>query len=189
MTADLIASMRSAYENLNDREQKLVGLLGAVALALLVMLPVLLVLRSMGQLEEENRQLASVLRDLDRSRTHLEAQQARAEASKQRYAQSAPALRQLVATLGEEVGLQVRETTPQPERVSGGFKRRHLRVSLPRVGLRPSIELMAHIDNSAYPVALKRIQIEHFRSGDSYNMQLDVISYEHATDTSESRNR
>src|SRR5690606_22683474 len=78
-----------------------------------------------------------------------------------------------------EQELSLREVTDQPEKVVGDFRRRNVRATLPSVGLRNVIKLLTSIENSRFPVAVERIQIEHFRSGeDSYNVQIGVIAYD-----------
>ena len=37
---------------------------------------------------------------------------------------------------------------------------------------------MSAIENSIYPIAVDYIQIEHYRTGDQYNIKLGVVSYE-----------
>ena len=49
---------------------------------------------------------------------------------------------------------------------------------MPNVGLRPVVKMLTEIVNSRYPVALERLQIEHFRSGDTYNVQFGVVAYQ-----------
>ncbi|MCU0676639.1 MAG: hypothetical protein MUE69_28080 [Myxococcota bacterium] len=56
-----------------------------------------------------------------------------------------------------------------------------MRATLPSVGLKKVIKLLTSIENSRFPVAVERIQIEHFRGGeDSYNVQIGVIAYDAA---------
>lgn len=173
-------SIGNAFANLNERERRLVGLLGVVFAMIVVVLPLYLMTAAISDIESENREIASVLRDISRARGTLESRRSERERAMKRYDVQAPALRQFVAAKGEAAGLSIRETTPQPEKVFGQFTRRHLRVILPGVGLRPVVEMMASIDNSPYPVAIKRVQIEHYRTGDSYNVQLDVVAYDRA---------
>ena len=38
--------------------------------------------------------------------------------------------------------------------------------------------MLTSIENSRLPVALERLQIEHYRSGDAYNVQVGLIAYQ-----------
>jgi hypothetical protein len=170
--------LRRYYDNLNERERKLVGLLGLVLGLIVVVLPLYLLTHAIGQLEEENRDINAVLRDISRSRAKLQEREAEREASARRYARKAPPLGSFIEAKAQSQGLRVREVNDQPEKKIGDFTRRHTRVTLPNVGLKPVIEMMAAIENSPYPVAIERVRIEHFRSGDQYNVQLGVIAFD-----------
>ena len=56
---------------------------------------------------------------------------------------------------------------------------------MPGVSLRPVVKMLTSIENSRFPVALESIQVEHFRGGDSYNVQLGVIAYDAAQEEAE----
>jgi hypothetical protein len=176
---DFLEKLRTSFGNLNERERKLVVVLGIIVVVLVIGLPFYFLTSSISDIETENHEIANVLRDISRNRAKLAASQQEREMRMQRYRRPPPALRNLVAERGEAVGLPIRETVPQPDIVVGNFTRRHLRVVLPGVGLRPVVELMANLDNiREYPIAIKRLQVEHFRGGDRYNVQLDVVAYE-----------
>jgi hypothetical protein len=170
--------VRRAWENLNERERRLVGILGAVTALLLVGVPLYLSTASISDLESENREMATVIREIGRARTKLSEREAERRATEQRYQTKAPALGSFLEAKAREVELSVREVTDQPEKVAGGFRRRSVRATLPGVGLRAVIDLMASIENSPYPVAIDQIHIEHYQSGDRYNVTLGVVAYD-----------
>lgn len=176
---DPFDSVRRFYDNLNERERKLVGLLGGVLAAFLVFLPLYLMSSSISELEDDNREMTSVLRDISRARPALRKRQARRKARRELYDNRTPQLGTFVESKAREQGLTIREVDDQPEKVIDNYKRRHTRVTLPDVGLKPVIEMMAAIENSRYPVAIERIHVEHFHSGDEYNVQLGVVAYDH----------
>lgn len=173
-----VDSARRAYENLNERERRLVVVLGAVLAAIVVLLPVYLLTSAISDIETENRELASVLRDISRARPTLAERAAAREAAERKYDQPAPELRRFVEAKGGEVGVAVRETTGQPEKVSDGYVRKHLRVNLSNVELRPVVLMMEAIENSPYPIAINRLQIDHYQQGGNYSVQMDVIAFE-----------
>jgi hypothetical protein len=80
--------------------------------------------------------------------------------------------------MAAEQGLTVREVTDQPEKELGEYRRRHVRVTLPNVGLAEVVRMMAAIANSPYPVAIERIHIDHFRTGNQFNVQLGVVAFD-----------
>ncbi|MCA9613334.1 MAG: type II secretion system protein GspM [Polyangiales bacterium] len=171
--------LRAYADGLNERERKLLGALGVVFALIVVLLPIYLVTSSISEIEEENRQISQVLRDIGRARGTLAQRQAEREAARARYQQAAPPLGSFLEARATEQELSLREVTDQPEKVVGDFRRRNVRATLPSVGLRKVIKLLTSIENSRFPVAVERIQIEHFRSGeDSYNVQIGVIAYD-----------
>lgn len=168
---------RRMYDNLNDREKKLVMLLGGVVVLLVVVLPLYLLSSSIGAMEDRNRDIASVLRDISRARPMLREREMERQAAEQRYEEPAPPLGSFVEAKAAEQGLTIREVNDQPEKDLGeGFKRRHTRVTMPDVSIKEVIDMMAAIENSPYPVAIERIQVEHF--GERYNVQLGVVAYD-----------
>jgi len=173
-----MSAIQDALDNLNERERKLVGVLGAVVVVIVVVLPFYLMTAAISDIETENQQIADVLRDIQRARSTLAQREAEREAAAARYRTKAPPLGSFIEARAGDEELTLREVTDQPEQVIGSFRRRHVRASLPNVNLRPAIKMLTNIENSRFPVALERVQIEHFRSGDSYNVQLGVIAYE-----------
>lgn len=178
--------LRAYTDGLNERERKLLGVLGVVFALIVVVLPLYVVTSSISDIEEENREISLVLRDIGRARATLAQRQAEREAARARYRQAAPPLGSFLEARAAEQELSLREVTDQPEKVVGEFRRRNVRATLPSVGLRKAIKLLTSIENSRFPVAVERIQIEHFRGGeDNYNVQVGVIAYDAQEDESE----
>jgi hypothetical protein len=173
-----VESARGAYENLNERERKLVALLGGLLVATVVLLPLYLMNAAIADLEEENREIVSVLRDLERARPALRQREVERRAALELYQTPAPSLGSFLEQMAAEQGLTVREVTDQPEKELGEYRRRHVRVTLPNVGLAEVVRMMAAIANSPYPVAIERIHIDHFRTGNQFNVQLGVVAFD-----------
>ena len=170
--------LRRAWENLNERERRLVSLLGAVLAALVVFLVVYGSTTAIEDAEAESDQIETVLNDIARAKNRLRARETERRSAARRYETPAPPLGSFLESQARTAGLTVREVNDQPEKVSGGFRRRNVRATIPGVGLRPTVDLMANIVQSPYPVAIERIQIEHFQAGDRYNVQLGVLAYD-----------
>lgn len=175
----LLDGARAAYENLNERERKLVALLGAVSVALVVFLPVWLLTSSISDIRAENEAIREALRDIAQHGSELAEWEQQRAAAERRYDTKAPPLGSFLEAKAREAGYdRPLEVTDQPERVEGDFTRRNTRASLPGVGLREAIEMMTAVKNSAYPVAIERLHIEHYQAGDRYNVQLGVITFD-----------
>ena len=172
-------SLRAKVAELNERERRLLTALGGVMLAIFVFLPLYLISASISDIQKENEELSDVLQDIQQARTELAQRDVEREAAMGRYRTPAPPLGSFVESKAGEQDLRLREVTDQPEQVLGEFRRRSVRVSMPNVELRPVIKLFTSIENARYPVALERIQVEHYRrDAETYNVELGVITYD-----------
>lgn len=179
MILSILDSMRASLDNLNDRERKLVGLLGSVAAAMMFFLPLWLTTSAIGDVETENGELRSALRSISLAQTELAQRRQEREDAQERYDTPAPPLGSFLEAKANEAGFErPLELTDQPEKVTDAFTRRHVRANLPGIGLRTVVDMITEIENSPYPVAVERLQIEHFQAGDRYNVEVGVITFD-----------
>ncbi len=186
------SGLRVAFEGLNERERRLAIGLAVVLGSIIILLPVYLMTTAISDIDSENQQISTLLREMSKAEGKLAEREAQRAAAIRRYANPAPPLGSFVEAQASEQQLSLREVTDQPEKIVDGFKRQHVRATMPKVGLRPAILMFASIKNSQLPVAIEKIQIENFRSGDTYNVQLGLISYEKTKgkkDEDEEKNR
>lgn len=169
--------IQGAIANLNGRERKLLGAMGVVFVGLIVFLPLYLISSSISEISTENESISEVLRSIARARPQLAQREAEREASMARYRTAAPPLGSFMEARASEQELNLREVNEQPDKVIGEFRRRNTRATLPNVGLRPVVKMLTSIVNSRYPVSLERLEFEHFRSGDTYNVQVGIVTY------------
>lgn len=172
--------LRRSFENLSEREQRLLIVLGVVAIAMLVVLPLSLAYRSMSEITEENDEIRSILATMERRKLVFEEKARRQRVLERKYRRDPPSLSTFVAERAKRYGVELREFSDQPAKEMEGFTRRSVRARLPDgLGLATIIQLMAAIGNSEYPIAIEAIRIEHFQPGDSYNnVEIDVVAYE-----------
>ena len=178
--SNLMESLRRSWQGLNERERRLMSLMGLTFVGLVVFGIFYLSQSAISEVEADNDQLATALADIGRARTRLQERAAERDAAERRYATRAPALGSFVEASARENQLTLREVVDQPEEVTGRYTRRAVNVQLPNVNLRPIVDLMASIENSTYPVAIEQIQVEHFQAGDQYNVKLGVVAYDRA---------
>ncbi len=173
------ARLEAAWAGLNDREKRLVGLMGVVFAALAIFLPMYLLSTSISALEDENEEIATVMRDIERAAPQLAEREAASRAAEARYDIQAPALSSLLEAQSRDQSITINAVTSQPEVQEGRFRRRHVRASFPGTGLRAAVKLMNSLEASQYPIALERVHIDHFAPGeDRYNVELGVITYD-----------
>jgi general secretion pathway protein M len=174
----LIDRLRASWYNLNERERRMLSVLGAVVLVLLLLLPPLMLSLSNSELQTENDELRTVLDQLGRQKgrlMQLEQERKRAEA---RYLNKTPPLGSFLEAEAKKQGLTLQEVTDQPEKTVGRYQRRSVTVSLPQTGLTPVIQLLSSIVQSGHPVAIQEIQLDHYQPGDQYNVKLSILTYD-----------
>jgi general secretion pathway protein M len=171
--------LQSYWENLSERERRLLAVLGLVAALIVVALPVWLLNTAIGRLSRENDELTQALANLSQARPQLDAQRAERAQARLRYISRAPTLGAfLEARAGEHEGLSISDVQPEPEREAGDFRVRHTRARIQGTGLEAAIRMLTDIENSRYPVALERIHVDHLQAGDRYNFQLGLLAFD-----------
>jgi hypothetical protein len=185
--SSLVDPLRRSWQSFNERERRLISLLGATLVGLLVFGVFYLSQSAASDVEEENDKISAVLEDIGKARARLRERASERQASEARYRNRAPRLGGFVEAQAHDQNLSLREVTDQPEEVSGRYTKRAVRVQLPGVDIAPVIRMLAAIDNSPYPVAVERVTIEHFTSGHDgtggdtkYNVQIGVVAYDRA---------
>lgn len=175
---DAFDNVSAWFGALSERERRLLGIMGSVLLVMVIVIPMYLTVSGISNIEEENAQINEVLHDITRSETRLQEQKAAQNAVDRLYDRKAPALGGFLEESAQEFGVSGLSVTDQPKVDLGGYSRRSVRVSLPRVELRPLIEMLADVKNSSYPVAIERIQLDGGRLRKNYNAKLAVNAYD-----------
>jgi hypothetical protein len=143
-----------------------------------VSLPVLLMISTNTRIEEENEQLQKLGNKIASQKEKFSQMTRDKRITEMRYKQKAPALGGFLESLAKEQKLTIREVTDQPEKAFGAFRRRNARVFVNSAPLSPLINLMSAIETSRYPLAIEHIQLEHYQSGDNYQLKLGVVTYD-----------
>lgn len=171
--------LEQTWAGFNEREKRLVAILGAVAAILVVLTPVYLLSSAISELEADNEAIENVLRDIGRAGPQLALREAQERAAERRYDVRAPALGSFVEAQCGEFHVNIQSVTNQPEVQEGRFRRRHVRAQMPGTGLRAAIQLLTSIEQAPYPIAIERIHVEHFTPAeDRFNFEIGVITYD-----------
>ena len=174
----LFERLRTFWENLNDRERRMLSILGIVIGALLLVLPPVLLILDNADLESQNAELRSVVEQLDVQRAKLARITQERHAADQRYLNKTPPLGSFLESEAKKQGLTLQEVTDQPEKTVGRYLRRSVTVALPQVALTPLIKLLSSIVESGHPVAIDQLQIDHYQPGDQFNVKLGVLTFD-----------
>jgi hypothetical protein len=174
----LLERIRGAWDDLNDRERRLVGTLAVAGAIFLLGFPLFWVMRGNTEIEDENAQLRVALRLLGEKRAQLMALAEARRTSETRYSRRTPPLGSFLEEEAKKHGLTIREMTDQPEKTAGNYHRRSVRASINDVGLTGIVDLLSGIERSPYPVAVDHIQIEHYQPGDMYRVKVGVLTFD-----------
>lgn len=178
MSNPLFERIRGAWENLNDRERRMLAVLGAVLGAVVLVMPPVVLALDNQELASENAALRDTIEKLAEQRGKLSQLARSRKADEQRFNTKTPPLGSFMESKAKEQGLTLQEVTDQPGKSTGQYIRRGVKVTLPQVGLSPVINLLSSIAQSPYPVAIDHIQIDHYQPGDQYTVKLGVTTFD-----------
>jgi type II secretory pathway component PulM len=179
----LLDRLRATWENLNDRERRMLSILGAVIAAMLLIMPPILLVMDNADLEAQNAELRNVVEQLDMQRTRLARLAQERRAADQKYANKTPPLGSFMESEAKKQGLTLQEVTDQPEKTVGKYLRRSITVALPQVALTPLLQLLSSIVESGHPIAIDQLQIDHYSAGDQYNVRMGVLTFDKLSGT------
>jgi len=178
MNSSFLDRIRSSWDNLNDRERRMLTMLGMVALALLLLLPPVMLSLGNNDLQAQNDELRSVLDQLGIQRARLMQLAEDRKNAEARYKNKTPPLGSFLESEAKKQGLNLQEVTDQPEKTVGKYLRRSVTVSLPNTPLTPVINLMSSLVESGHPVAIQEISMDHYSVGDVFNVKLGILTYD-----------
>ena len=175
---DWVDSIRQGWDNLSDRERRMLSITGGVLVAVLAFVVVWTTTSALAEVEEERDAIRVVLADIDRSQELLAKRDAERRAVEERYRNKAPALAAYLESRAKDEGLEVRQVLEEPEKSINGYTRQSVRVSFANVSLRPVVHLLTSIAEERSPLAIERLLVEHYGQGDSYKVDIGLSSYE-----------
>jgi len=172
-------SVAGRFDKLTPREQRLLGLLAAVAgIMLFVGVPGYLYL-DVAEAREENTRIRKLLARMNRSADDLARLRAKKEAIMLRYAKPAPALRSFIESVARANGLEVPEASDLPPIEGKGYRERVTKVRMRKVSLKPLMLMLQAIERSGHPVAITGLRITKRASGpDLFDVSLAVSAYD-----------
>lgn len=178
MNKRFIERLQVIWANFNEREKLIVSVLGALLGLFVFALPLLIAAFTNASVEEENAELRALGQKLVAQRDKLVETAKENRIAERRYEQKAPPLGGFLETLTRDQGLTIREVADQPEKNLGKYRRRNVRIQLTEAGLAPLINLMSAVETSSYPLAIEQIVLDHFQTGDKYQLRLGVVTYD-----------
>lgn len=175
---DAFDNLRSWADSLSDRERRLLSIMALVFGVMLFVVPMYIGISTISDVEGENEEIVRVLLDIQRSEPRLRQEKAERKAIENLYNRKAPSLGGFLEERAQQYGVTGLGITDQPKLDLGNYSRRSVRVTLPVVEIRPLVEMMADIENSAYPVSIELIQMTGGRMRTGYSVKLAVNAYD-----------
>lgn len=167
-------------EELSARERRLVMGLGAVLVAMLLLLvPYGISSMTRGR-RAANKELRDAISRVQASKAMVRARKEKREEVAARYAKKAPKLAGFLEQTAKEQKIEVPESQDKPEVPIGKrYVERATVVRLRRVAGLPLLRFLEKIEGSGYPVAVTRLNVRR-RTGDkdSYDVELGVSAYD-----------
>lgn len=171
-------TLRENWEKLTDRERQMLLIMAAVGVAIIAFAAVWTTSSALAEVEEERDEIRKILSTIDRSGEELERLDRERKAATARYQTKPPPLAAFLEMRAKEEGLEVRQVVEQPSKEIDGYRRQHVRINFASVGLRPVMRLLSNLEGEQMPLAIERVQIDHYQTGDSYNVQIGVVTFE-----------
>jgi type II secretory pathway component PulM len=171
--------LRDQLENLSPREQRLLGALGVVAAALILIgIPAYLYL-DLADARAHNDSVRKVISEMGTMNELLAKRSAERTARESRYQSPAPALAAFIEGAAQANGLEVPEATDRPNVTTKGYVERVTQVKMRKVGLKSLVQMLERIEKSGHPVSVSQLSIKPRGSEpDSYDVTLTISAFD-----------
>lgn len=177
-------SLRDRFEQLEERERKLLMIfLGVLSTMVVFLLPVALAM-SVGSQEDDNERIRDIIRQIEDERVTLSRRQADIERVERRYQREAPALAGFLAQTADQVGVEIPETQDRSTVPHGKtFKERVTKIRLRKVGMLQLSNFMDKIENSGYAVSISKLNIrKRGTKADEFDAEMEVSAFDREGD-------
>lgn len=171
-------------DKLEPRERRLLGILGGLVAALLVLALPMYAWSAVRDARDANDQIRDLVSDIYKARMSVGELRAKQEALLARYSKPAPALAGFIEDAAKANSITIADSQDKPEVPHGKrYMERITVVKLHKVGMLNLVKLLEKIEQSGHPVVISRLNIRP-RSGepDSYEVELGVSAYDRKTD-------
>jgi type II secretory pathway pseudopilin PulG len=173
-------TLRERFEQLEERERKLLVIfLGVLGAMLVLVLPFALAM-SVSAKESDNERIREIIQQIADERKTLGQRQAETERVEQRYGRKAPALASFLAQTADSVGVEIPETQDRSTVPHGkAFKERITKIRLRNVGMFALSNFLEKIENAPYPISISKLNIrKRGTEPDQYDAEMEVSAYD-----------
>jgi len=173
-------SLAERLRGLEDRERRLLGILIAMVVGAVILLPPAALYALVHSRKGEVEEIREAIQAIEAERETVERAKAVKGAIEQRYASPAPPLAAFLAGFASEAGIEIpesqdRQAVPHGKR----FDERSTKITLRKVGLIKLVKFLEKIEHSGHPVRISQFDIRKRGSEpDSYDVDLVVSAFD-----------
>jgi general secretion pathway protein M len=177
-------TIAARLNKLDERERKLLTVLGGVAGVLLLFVAPIAIVSALSSKQAENDDYKSVLSAIDDARSTINERKARHDAVLAKYADPTPPLAGFIEQAAKGQNLSAADTQDKPETPHGKhYTERHTVIKMHKIGMASFVKMLETIETSGHPVAVTRLSIKP-RSGepDQYDIEVGISAYDRKGD-------
>lgn len=182
-------SLKERFEQLEERERKLLLILLGIFSAMVLLLVPIAVAMSVGSQRAENDRIREIIQSIVDERVTLSRRQAEVKRVEKRYAKQAPALASYLAQVADKVDVDIPETQDRSTVPAGrNFEERSTKIRLRGVGMLALSNFMEKIAQSGYSVSISKLIIR--RRGakpDDYDVEMEVSAFDREQEKKKSK--
>jgi len=177
-------TLRERIDKLEPRERRLLGILGAILGACVLLIGPIAVWSHVNTRRSDNQEIRDLIEQIYDARAQISERKAKRDALLARYARPAPPLAGFIEEATKENGVTAAESQDLPKTPHGKrYSERNTKVRIHRIGMLALAKTLEKIEQSGYPVSITRLNIKP-RSGepDSYEVELGVSAFDREPD-------
>lgn len=172
-------SLKERFEQLGERERKLLLVFLVVFFGLFAVLVPLWIRMGVSDQAAANEAISEVIREINDERLTIAKRKQVLARLDARYRRITPALAGFLANQAEKIDLDIPETQDRSTVPHGKtFKERQTRIRLSKASMRKIADFMEAIENAGYPVAITRLDIKKGTSPDQFDVEMDVSAFD-----------
>lgn len=177
-------TIAARLNKLDERERKLLGVLGAVTGVLLLFVGPIALVMTLSSKQSENDDIRAVLSEIEDARGTISERKARHGAVLAKYANPAPPLAGFIEQAAKAHNLTAADTQDKPETPHGKlYSERFTVVKMHKISLLPFVQMLQQIEGSGHPVAVTRLNIRpRPNEPDQYEIEVGISAYDRKGD-------
>jgi general secretion pathway protein M len=178
-------TLRERFEQLDERERRLLGIFVLVCVGLLVILLPLGMTAVLSAKQSENEELRGAIDEIQSNRETLRKRASERERVAVRYSRPAPPLAGLLDGFAKASALEIPESQDRAVIPHGKrYDEKSTKIVLRRVGMLNLVKFMERIEQSGHPVSVSALNIrKRGAETDSYDVEMTVSAFERKAET------